>query len=111
MRLALSIWRQEFGTADTPLAAVLANPPRRRPHIADNTVGTLRLIVGSTFDHFPLLAPPTWPRAVARRTSLVARRPSAPSSPRSHGRNIGERCATDTVWPCSSMPSSLSSAS
>jgi hypothetical protein len=61
---ALSIWRQEFGAADGPLTAVLANPRSVARHLADNTVGTLRLIGGSTFDHFPLLAPPTWPRAV-----------------------------------------------
>jgi hypothetical protein len=51
---ALSIWRQEFGTADTPLAPCWRTP-RRRPAHRDNTVGTLRLIGGSTFDHFPLL--------------------------------------------------------
>jgi hypothetical protein len=68
---ALSIWRQEFGAADTPLSAVLANPRAVARHVADNTVGTLRLIGGSTFDHFPLFAPPTWPRAVAAENAFV----------------------------------------
>jgi hypothetical protein len=68
---ALSIWRQEFGAADTPLTAALANPRAVARHVADNTVGTLRLIVGSAFDHFPLFAPPTWPRAVAAENVFV----------------------------------------
>jgi len=68
----LTIWRQEFGAAETPLAAVLANPRVVVRHLADNMVGTLGLIGGSTFDHFPLLAPPTWPLAVATENLLVA---------------------------------------
>lgn len=68
---ALSIWRQEFGAADTALAAVLANPGAVARHVADNTLGALRLIVGSTFDHFPLIAPPTWPHAVAAENLFV----------------------------------------
>jgi hypothetical protein len=69
---ALSIWRQEFGAADTPSSAALANPRAVVRHLADNTVGALRLIAGSTFDHFPLFAPPTWPRAVVVENVFVS---------------------------------------
>ena len=72
-----SIWQREFGDADSVMRAVGANPHAVAHHLGDNVLGTLRLIVGSTFDHFPVFAPATVPGAVGAENLLVGRRGSA----------------------------------
>jgi hypothetical protein len=66
------IWEQAFGTADTVMHAALANPAVVARHVADNLVGSVALIVRSSFDHFPLFAPATSPRATLAENWLVA---------------------------------------
>ena len=67
-----SIWQEAFGTADSTLRAALINPQAVARHVADNALGALRVIVGSSFDHFPVLAAATHPRAMEVENLLVA---------------------------------------
>lgn len=60
----LAVWEQEFGTAQTTLQALLNNPSAIMHHLTDNLVGTMKFMVGSAFDHYPLLAPATRPALV-----------------------------------------------
>ncbi len=57
----LTIWQREFGAADGVLAAIRANPAAVARHVADNAAGIGRVLLGTTFAHYPLLVPPTWP--------------------------------------------------
>jgi hypothetical protein len=66
------IWEREFGGADTVLHAALINPHAVARHIGDNVLGAAALIVGSSFDHFPLFAPATHPRATGAENLLGA---------------------------------------
>lgn len=59
-----SIWEQEFGAAQSISQAFLNNPTAVIQHMLDNLIGTARLMIGSTFDHYPLLAPATSPALV-----------------------------------------------
>jgi hypothetical protein len=68
----LSIWEHEFGTAHTTLRAFLNNPGAVAHHLADNLLGTARFMVGSAFDHYPLLAPATSPVLVSIENLLVS---------------------------------------
>ncbi len=65
-------WQQAFGAADTAMHAALTNPRAVTRHVGDNVVGALRLIAGSAFDHFPLFAPATRPRAMGAENLLLA---------------------------------------
>jgi hypothetical protein len=69
-RYFLSIWEEEFGGAQTTFQALRNNPGVFAHHLTDNLIGTLRFMVGSVFDHHPVLAPATSAGAV-RVESLV----------------------------------------
>src|SRR6185369_1744958 len=64
----LAVWRREFGAADGVVAAIRTNPAAVARHVGDNLRGIVRTLVGTPFDHYPLLAPPTWPVAVRLET-------------------------------------------
>lgn len=88
------IWEREFGGADTVLHAALTNPQAFARHIGDNVVGALALIVKSSFEHFPLFAPATHPRATSAENVLVAMAGfamiAAALARRDHRRALGE---------------------
>jgi hypothetical protein len=71
-RTFLAVWQQEFGDARTISQAFSTNPGAVAHHLADNLAGTLKFMVGSAFDHYPLLAPATWPILVKAESLLVA---------------------------------------
>ena len=66
-----AIWKGEFGTAQTVFQAIQRNPDAVAHHLADNVLGTLRFLIMSAFDHYPLLAPATRP-VLVRAESLLA---------------------------------------
>jgi hypothetical protein len=65
-----SIWAREFGGAETLLQAFRNNPGAVMHHLFDNLLGTMRFMIGSAFDHYPVFAPATWP-ALVRAENLV----------------------------------------
>ena len=67
----LSIWRKEFGDAESTLQAFAANPHAVARHLADNFLGTIGFVAVSAFDHYPLLAPVTRP-ALVKAESLLS---------------------------------------
>lgn len=71
-RYFLSIWEQEFGSAQTTLEALLENPAAVIRHVGDNLIGTLSFMGGSAFDHYPLLVPATYPTLVKGESLLVS---------------------------------------
>jgi hypothetical protein len=56
-RTFLAIWQQEFGEAQSILAAVLHNPMAVAHHLFDNVLGTAGFMLVSAFNHHPVLAP------------------------------------------------------
>lgn len=68
----LTIWQREFGTADGVGAALRANPAAVARHVAANMAGIARVLSGTTFAHYPLLTPATWPVSVALEMLVVA---------------------------------------
>lgn len=73
----LTIWQREFGSADGVVAAMRANPTAVARHVAENLTGIVRVLVDTTFAHYPVLAPPTWPALVTLETMMVAAASSA----------------------------------
>ena len=66
-----AVWEQEFGDADSLLAAVRANPIAIAHHIADNLMNTVRALFADAFRHHPLLAAPENARGVAIEGWLI----------------------------------------
>lgn len=66
-----AIWAHEFGAAESLFEAIQNNPGAAARHVLENLLGTARFMIGSAFDHYPLLAPATWPRLVRAESLLV----------------------------------------
>jgi len=59
-----SIWQEEFGSADSTVRAFANNPGAFTHHVLDNLLGTVRFLLTSACNHYPLLVPATWPTVV-----------------------------------------------
>jgi hypothetical protein len=68
----LAIWDREFGGAQTLLQALRNNPGAVAHHLSDNLLGTVRFMVTSAFDHYPLVAPSLRPALVKAESLLVS---------------------------------------
>jgi hypothetical protein len=68
----LEIWQRTFGTADSVAQALASNPGAVARHLADNLLGTLAFLTRTAFDHYPLLAPVTWPAAVRGESAIAS---------------------------------------
>jgi hypothetical protein len=68
----LTIWQREFGAADGVVGAIRANPAAVARHVAANVAGSVRVLFGATFAHYPLLAPSTSPVSVTLEMLVVA---------------------------------------
>ena len=66
------VWQAAFGSARSFAEALLSNPLAVAHHLADNLGGGLGFLVGSTFDHYPLLVPATWPALVRAENLLLS---------------------------------------
>lgn len=71
-RDVFSIWGQEFGGAESTLAAFLTNPWALLHHVLNNVLGTAGFLAASAFDHYPLLLPANRPVLVKAESLLVA---------------------------------------
>lgn len=67
-----AVWEREFHGAQTVLAAARSNPAAVGHHLFDNLEGTARFLAGSTFAHYPLLAPVTAPLGANVETLVVS---------------------------------------
>lgn len=65
-------WQEAFGGAASLLAAARANPSAMARHLAGNLGGSVAFLLGDAFRHYPLLAPPDRPTAVALEGWLLA---------------------------------------
>lgn len=68
----LTVWQREFGAAVSIPQALAANPAAFLHHLADNTLGAIRLLATTTLDHYPILLPASWGAARVLENTVVA---------------------------------------
>jgi hypothetical protein len=67
-----AVWEAEFSGAQSVLGAFRTNPGAVMHHLADNLLGSVTVMIGTAFNHYPLLAPVTHPNLVTAESLLVS---------------------------------------